>query len=154
MDQVLEIEPGAGRDAYLPLLDLADVELVVRTYYQRGDLFAFLVEGVAAGVILVLGEDEIREFKAVAVAESLQGQGVGRRMMRAVMDELRARGVRRVELMTGTCGIGQIAFYQKVGMRMTRIERDRFTAATGYPGLMYENGIRLRDAVWFDIELT
>jgi ribosomal protein S18 acetylase RimI-like enzyme len=74
-------------------------------------------------------------------------------MLRAVISALGAAGVRRLELMTGNSGIGQIAFYQKAGFRLLRIERDRFTPERGYPTPIHENGIRLRDALWFDLDL-
>jgi hypothetical protein len=55
---------------------------------------------------------------------------------------------------TGNSGIGQIAFYQKAGFRMWKIERDFFSEARGYPPDLEENGIPLRDMIWFDRELA
>jgi ribosomal protein S18 acetylase RimI-like enzyme len=93
------------------------------------------------------------ELKAVAVAPELQGRGVGRRMLALVLAELRAAGVRRVTVGTASCSIGQLAFYQKAGFRVHRIEREFFSAARGYPQGLEENGIPLRDMVWMDQEL-
>ena len=45
-------------------------------------------------------------LKAVAIAPELQGQGIGKRMLAAVLEDLRARGVRRVIVGTGNAGIG------------------------------------------------
>jgi hypothetical protein len=36
---------------------------------------------------------------------------------------------------------------------LLRIERDFFSPARGYPAVMEDNGIRLRDMVWMDLEL-
>ena len=93
------------------------------------------------------------ELKAVAVAPELHGQGVGQRMLALVLAELRAAGVRHVTVGTGNSGIGQLAFYQKAGFRLSRIERDFFSPARGYPEGLEENGIPLRDMVWMDQEL-
>jgi ribosomal protein S18 acetylase RimI-like enzyme len=148
---------GPERDAYLPLFHLADdsVEQLL-AYYQTGTLFALDTRtGERIGIVLALDEpDGSVELKAVAVDESLQGNGVGTRMLLAVLDELRAGGVRRVVVGTSSSGIGQLAYYQKAGFRLARIERDFFSLDRGYPEGILENGIPLRDMVWMDQELA
>jgi len=104
------------------------------------------------GIVLAIPDGDSVELKAVAVAEECQGQGVGSAMLRAVLDALRERGVRRVTVGTGNPGIGQLAFYQKAGFRLASIERDFFTPERGYPADLEENGIPLRDMVWMDLE--
>lgn len=150
------IPPGPERDAFMPLLLLADdSETQVRSYYQHGDLFALRgPDGTALGMTLAIPEpDGSVELKAVAVDPALHGRGVGQRMLAAVLAELRQRGVRRVIVGTGTSGIGQLAFYQKAGFRFWKVERDFFTPARGYPEGLEENGIPLRDMIWMDQEL-
>jgi ribosomal protein S18 acetylase RimI-like enzyme len=148
---------GAERDAYLRLFHLADdsVEQVLG-YYQTGTLFALdTPDRRAVGIVLAIDEpDDAVELKAVAVDESLHGQGVGTRMLLAVLQELRARGARRVVVGTSSAGIGQLAYYQKAGFRLARIERDFFSAERGYPEGILENGIPIRDMVWMDRDLA
>jgi ribosomal protein S18 acetylase RimI-like enzyme len=104
-------------------------------------------------MILAIPEpDGAVELKAVAVAPERQGQGIGSRMLRAVLDDLRARGVRKVIVGTANAGIGQMAYYQKAGFRLVRIERDFFSPERGYPPNMEENGIPLLDMVWMEQE--
>jgi hypothetical protein len=43
-----------------------------------------------------------------------------------------------------------LRFYQRIGFRLVRIERDAFTAAAGYPPDLFVDGIRLLDRVWLD----
>jgi hypothetical protein len=74
-------------------------------------------------------------------------------MLAAVLAHLKARGVKRVVVGTGNCGIGALAYYQKAGFRLWKIERDFFSPARGYPAGLEENGIPLRDMVWMDQEL-
>lgn len=141
----------------MPLLLLADdSESEVHAYYQTGDLYTLRdASGAALGMTLVIPDgDEYAELKAVAVDASRHGQGVGKRLLAAVLAELKARGVRHVTVGTGNSGIGQLAFYQKAGFRLSRIERDFFSPARGYPADLEENGIPLRDMVWMDQELT
>jgi len=152
------IAPGPERERYLDLLLLADEsEQQVRSYMNDGDLYVFMAGGGdAVGMILAIPEldnDGAVELKAVAVAPERQGQGVGSRMLRAVLDDLRGRGVRRVIVGTGNAGIGQLAYYQKAGFRLARIEHDFFSPEKGYPAGMEENGIPLLDMVWMEQEL-
>lgn len=140
----------------MPLLLLADdSEAQVHSYCQQGDLYTLRGDaGQVLGVVLAIPHaGSVVELKAVAVAPEMQGQGVGQRMVALVLSELMAAGVRRVTVGTASCGIGQMAFYQKAGFRLWRIERDFFTVERGYADGITENGIPLRDMVWMDQEL-
>jgi len=153
---LISVPPGTERERFLPLLLLADESLEqVRSYMQRGELHAFVGhDGVAVGIVLTLpAEQNSVELKAVAVDTTQQNRGIGRRMLAAVIDELRRSGVRRAIVGPANAGIGQLAYYQKAGFRLLRIERDFFAPARGYPAVMEDNGIRLRDMVWMDLEL-
>lgn len=160
--ELVTVAAGPAREAYLPLLLLADeAEPQVRSYYQTGDLFALRPASAAAdteaiGMVLVVphGAADAVELKAVAIAPAWQNQGRGQQMLGLVLAELLRRGVRQVVVGTGNSGIGQLAFYQKAGFRLSHIERDFFTPARGYPADLAENGIPLRDMVWMDQELS
>jgi ribosomal protein S18 acetylase RimI-like enzyme len=151
------VPAGSERDAYLSLFHLADDSAdQVLSYYQTGTLFALDgPDGRPVGIVLAIGEtDESVELKAVAIDESLHGQGLGTYMLLAVLDQLRARGVRRVVVGTSSSSVGQLAYYQKAGFRLARIERDFFTPERGYPDGLVENGIPVRDMVWMDQQLA
>jgi ribosomal protein S18 acetylase RimI-like enzyme len=152
---LISVPPGTDRERFLPLLLLADESLEqVRSYMQRGELYAFVGHDAVVGIVLTLpAEHSSVELKAVAVDTTQQNRGIGRRMLAAVIEELRRRGVRRAIVGTANAGIGQLAYYQKAGFRLLRIERDFFSPARGYPAVMEDNGIRLRDMVWMDLEL-
>ena len=61
-------------------------------------------------------------------------------MLTALLERLRASGVKRVIVGTSSSGIGQLAYYQKAGFRLWKIERDFFSAERGYPEGGEENG--------------
>lgn len=153
---LISVAAGVERERFLPLLLLADESLQqVRSYIDHGDLFAFVErDGATVGIVLTIPEaDGSVELRAVAVDEARQNLGIGSRMLAAVLDELRRRGVPRAVVGTANAGIGQLAYYQKAGFRLLRIERDFFSPARGYPAVMEDNGIRLRDMVWMDLDL-
>jgi Acetyltransferases len=153
---LITVPPGAQRERFLPLLLLADESLAqVRSYMHSGDLYAFVGQDeVAVGIVLTIAAEHSEvELKAVAVDTTQQNRGVGRQMLAAVIEALRRRGVRRAIVGTANAGIGQLAYYQKAGFRLLRIERDFFSPARGYPAVMEDNGIRLRDMVWMDLDL-
>ncbi len=147
------VPAGKDRDAYLPLLYLADDSVAeVSGYYQTGDLYVMdSASGTPMAIVLAIPKDDDSvELKAVAVDASLHGQGIGKRILASVIDSLRSKGVRRIVVGTGKSGIGQLAFYQKAGFRLWKIERDFFSPERGYPEGLEENGIPLRDMVWMD----
>lgn len=150
------VPAGSERDVYLPLLLLADdSESEVRAYYQRGDLYSFDDrDHRPLGVTLAIPRvDGSVELKAVAVDADRQGEGIGRRMLAAALADLGSRGVTHVVVGTANSGVGELAFYQKCGFRLWKIERDFFTPARGYPDGLAENGILVRDMVWMDQHL-
>jgi hypothetical protein len=71
-----------------------------------------------------------------------------------VVDLARSEGRATLVVATAAADIGNLRFYQRLGFRMRSIERDAFTAATGYaPGIVID-GIELRDRVWLDRTVT
>jgi ribosomal protein S18 acetylase RimI-like enzyme len=152
------VAPGPERELHLPLLLLADEPEPLRGYLQDGNLYVLRTgEGDPVGVTHVMTYDadpETVELKAVAIAQTRHNQGFGRRMLAMVLDDLRSRGTRRVVVGTSNAGIGEIAFYQKAGFRLWRIERDYFTPEKGYDPNDRHNGLPHRDMVWFDQDLT
>ena len=154
---LVSVPPGTERERFLPLLLLADEsEQEVRRDMHSGELYAFVGhDDVAVGIVLTIPgrQQGSVELRAVAVDTAYQNRGIGRRMLAAVIDELRRQGARRAVVGTANAGIGQLAYYQMAGFRLLRIERDFFSPARGYPAVMEDNGIRLRDMVWMDLEL-
>jgi ribosomal protein S18 acetylase RimI-like enzyme len=152
------VRPGPEREAFVPLLLLADAEPQVRAYLQHGDLYALRgADGRPLGVTLVQfdpAEPGMAELRAVAIDPTQHNRGLGRRMLASVLADLRARGFRRSVVGTSNAGIGQIAFYQKAGFRLWRIERDYFTPQKGYDPDERENGLPHRDMIWFDQDLA
>jgi ribosomal protein S18 acetylase RimI-like enzyme len=153
---LVQVPPGPAREAWVPLLELADEPEPLRAYLQDGELLGFVTRGGTprAGILVVDEAPGVAELRAVAVAEAEQGRGVGTQLVAAVLDVLAARGVERVRVGTASSGVRQLAFYQRCGFRLSHVERDYFTAEKGYPPGLSEHGIPVRDMVWMDRTLA
>jgi ribosomal protein S18 acetylase RimI-like enzyme len=152
---LVTVEPGTARDAWMPLLELADEPEPLRQYLNEGVLYGIVSEetGKPLAAVLVTGIDtHIVELRAVAVDEDEQGRGLGTWIVAEVCERLR-RAERRVVVGTASSGVRQLAFYQRLGFRLTHVERDFFTPDRGYPVGLSENGIPTRDMVWMELGL-
>jgi len=153
LSPIRSVPAGVERDRYLPLLYLADDSVAqVHSYYQLGDLYALDdAAGSPGAIVLAIAQPGGSvELKSVAVATPLQGQGFGTRMLAAVLDDRRQRRTRRVIVGTRRSSIRPLAFYQRAGFRVWKVERDFFSPARGYPNELEENGIPVRDMLWLD----
>ena len=93
------------------------------------------------------------ELKNMAVIPDRRGTGVGRALVRAALLGSAAEGWSRMVVATATADIGNLRFYQRLGFRFVSVDRDAFTASTGYPDPVVIDGIALRDRVWLSQEL-
>jgi ribosomal protein S18 acetylase RimI-like enzyme len=154
--EIVAIASGPDRERWVPLLSLADEEEPLRRCLQDGALHGVVERGTGrprAAVLVIDRRDGSAELRTVVVAEADQGTGLGSWLVAEACRVLRASGVRRVVVGTASSGVRQLAFYQRLGFRLSRIERDFFTPARGYPPDLSENGISSRDMVWMDRSL-
>jgi N-acetylglutamate synthase-like GNAT family acetyltransferase len=96
--------------------------------------------------------DEV-ELRSMAVVEQRQRTGIGRALVARAVAECRAEDVRTLLVATASADTGNLRFYQRLGFRMLRIERDAFTTADGYRDGLTIDGIPLRDRVWLTLAL-
>lgn len=87
-------------DTYAPQRRLLSKETV--TLYESVQEFTVAVdegEVVGCGALHILWED-LAEVRTVAVAEHLRGQGIGARILDAIIDRARVIGVKRIFCLT------------------------------------------------------
>jgi len=89
------------------------------------------------------------ELKNMAVRPDHQGRGVGRALVAEALARAADDGYAEMIVATAAADIGNLRFYQRVGFRLSAVERDAFTPETGYPEPIAIDGIPLRDRVWF-----
>lgn len=104
---------------------------------------------VGACVAGLMGEQTAEIFN-IAVAPSHQQRGIGSGLLRFVLASLAGKGVRRVELGTGSFG-HQLIYYQRHGFRVHAVLKDHFLAH--YPEPLMEHGIQHKDMLRLSLEL-
>jgi GNAT superfamily N-acetyltransferase len=95
----------------------ADLDNIAATYADGVFLVARLGEElVGTGALLAEGR-EIGRVVRMSVARKQRRQGVGRRLLQALLAAARARGYRRVVLETTATWQDAVAFYSEQGFR-------------------------------------
>jgi len=151
-DVRIEIHHGS-RDSLRALFELAeDSAAELDSYIEAGRVLVARSGSDVIGHLQLTGTGDPgrAEIKNMAVTETRQGQGIGRRLVQAAVDLVAAEAVTTLLVATAAADIGNLRFYQRQGFRMRSVERDAFTPATGYPAGLLIDGIELRDRVWLD----
>lgn len=138
---------SAGEQPPMELLLLADPSVkLVEEYLKRGECFVANLDNVIVGeYVLLPTRPETVEIVNVAVAETHQGRGIGKRLVQHAIQTAAMLGYKTIEIGTGNSGVGQLALYQKCGFRMTGIDKDFFVRH--YEEAIFENGIQVVDMV-------
>ena len=92
------------------------------------------------------------EVKSLAVRENRQGTGIGRRLMEQAVAVCREDNFSVLLVATAAADTRALRFYQRLGFRFVRVERDVFTPEAGYPPIEVD-GVPLRDRVWLSLTL-
>ena len=144
------------RDTLRPLFELAeDSPTELDGYIDRGRILVARDEtGAVVGHLqLVPAEAEEVEIKSIAVRKESRLQGVGSELVERAVAVSRSDGARTVTVATATADVDNLRFYQRCGFRAASIERDAFTPSRGYPPGLAVDGIPVRDAIRFELEL-
>ena len=123
------------------------------SYLDAGQVLVALAgDRVVGHLQLVDAHDAQRsEIKNMAVEPSFRGRGVGRTLIKAAVDLVRAQRRSMLVVATAAADIDNLRFYQRTGFRIRSVERDAFTPGKGYPPHSSLDGIELRDRVWLDL---
>jgi GNAT superfamily N-acetyltransferase len=144
------------RGALRRLFDLAeDSPEQLERYLHLGRVLVAVENGSIVGHLQIVdGHDAGElELQGMAVAEHRRRRGVGRALVERAIVECQASGARTLLVATAAADIGNLRFYQRMGFRLLRVERDAFAAAEGYPDGIVIDGIPLRDRVRLSVSL-
>lgn len=129
----------------LDILLIADPEeAAINVYRERCRGFSVYMQGALIGALLV--EIDAKHCSAelfnIAIYEQYQGKGFGGVLLDETLALLSKKGIKRVELGTGTFGY-QLSFYQRHGFRVDSIVKNFFL--DNYDEPIYEHGIQHKD---------
>lgn len=135
------------------MLLLADPSrTVVDTYIDRGQLYVAVIDQTIVGVMVLLDtRPGTIEIVNIAVAEEWQGRGIGKALLQHAVFQGRQQGASTLEIGTGNSSLNQLGLYQRMGFRMTGIDRGFFTRH--YEEKIVENGIPCVDMIRLAMEL-
>ena len=155
-DETLRIalHEGSRHDLW-PLFELADDSLVaIREYLDQGVVHVASSGGTLLGHSQVLPVEEgIYELRSLAVIPGLRRRGLGTRLVARSASWVRARSGDRLVAATPSADLDVLGFYQRLGFRVFRVDRDAYGPGHGYSDSLVTNGIRVRDRVWLELEL-
>ncbi|WP_025784562.1 GNAT family N-acetyltransferase [Sporosarcina sp. D27] len=131
----------------MDLLLLADPSIkMIEEYVEKGDCFvAESNQRIIGAYVLLQTSSGHVELMNVAVAEDLQGRGIGKKLVLDAIQVAGSHGYTTLHVATGNSSIGQLALYQKCGFRIVGVEPDHFVVH--YPEAIFENGIQCRDRI-------
>jgi ribosomal protein S18 acetylase RimI-like enzyme len=128
---------------------------------EPGDgLLALDAAGVPVGIVTwsIEAAGDAAEVRAITVAGSFRGRGIGRALLDASALALRAAGVSRAWLVTTNDNLGALALYQKAGWRLAALRRGAIDDARRRlkPGIpeIGQHGIPLRDELELELDLA
>ena len=148
---VVELFRGS-RSELLALFAQADDSLrEIHSYIELGEVLVARRAQQIIGHVQTIANGADREIKSVAVIETQRGQHIGSDLVHAALERAFSAGATRVLVATATADIDNLRFYQRLGFRMDRVERDAFSADRGYGGVEVDS-IPVRDRVWFSID--
>jgi GNAT superfamily N-acetyltransferase len=145
-----------SRDELADLFALADDSAAaVRAYRDLGRVLVARDGAAVIGHLQLAAVDGagVAEVKSMAVREDRQGAGIGRMLLERAIAVCREEGRPVLVVATAAADVGVLRFYQRLGFRLLRVERDAFTPDAGYPAIEID-GIALRDRVWLSLSLS
>lgn len=135
---------------YIELLLLADEqESMIDRYLERGDLFVLDDNGVKAVCVVTDEGDGVCELKNIAVTPDSQRQGYGKKLITHLLSHYAGKYTRMI---VGTGDVpSSVRFYKRCGFEPSHRIENFFT--DNYDHLMIEDGILLKDMVYFKREM-
>lgn len=124
----------------------------VEDYTRRGMCFgAYESETIVGVSVLLRTRPFTMELVNLAVEESRQNRGIGKRLIRHAVETARGAGCTVLEVGTGNAGIAQLALYQRSGFSIDSIDKDFFSRH--YREKIIENGIECRHMIRLKMDL-
>lgn len=145
----------SGEELPFDLLLLADETIdAIEKYIYDSEVYKVWVPGhpqpVAVFALYPVSISEV-EIKNIAVAESMQGRGLGSYLLTKIKAIAASASYKTIIVGTPDTSSLQIRFYEKNGFLRFDVRKDFFLK--NYPEPIIEDGVLLRDMAMLRIEL-
>ena len=151
MEIIRELKPNEPKPLELFLIADPDIN-VIQSYVAKSKCIVLEQNDEIIGTYLLLPtRPHTVELVNIAIKESKQGNGYGKKLVKHAVDTARELGYKIIEVGTGNSSIRQIGFYQKCGFEIIGIDKEYFIKHYKEP--IYENGIQCKDMVRMKQEL-
>ena len=128
------------------LLEADPSKNLVTHYFKRSFTFEVIKNNELVGIIVLIEtRPETLEVVNVSVHPDYQNQGIGQEILQFAINYGREHHFIVLEIGTGSTSFSQLYLYQKLGFRMTSIDKDFFLLH--YEEEIIENGLVLKDMV-------
>ena len=125
---------------------------LIDAYLPRSQAYRLTVRDQIVGICLLQVNEQTGEIMNIAVEPAYQGQGLGKALLRHVIEAARQQELERLIIKTGNSGIGQIALYQQQGFELIGVNYNYFLQV--YPNPIWENGIQCKHQLVFALTLS
>ena len=141
-----------NEDIPIDLLLLSDPsEEVILEYINSSVKFIARYNTKIVGALLLLKtRPRTMEIMNISVYEEHQNKGIGKQLIKAVIEYSKANKIKKLEIGTGNPGVVQMMLYQKCGFRIVGVEFDYFRK--NHEERIFENGIECRDMIRMEME--
>ena len=150
----IALHEGSRRELW-SLFELADGSATaIGEYLDHGVVHVATSGATAVGHSQVIEvEPGICELRSLAVLPGHRQKGLGTRLVARSVSWLRERSVLRLVVGFPAANLDVLGFYQRLGFRLLRVDRDAYGPELGYSEELHTNGIRVRDRVWLELGL-
>ncbi len=150
LQEIREIEGDIEKNAYLPLLLLADEEeKMIEKYLYQGRLYALFIPEKIGVIVVTQEEERVFEIKNLGILPEYQGKGYGKTLIQHIEGSYQSLGD---TLLVGTGDSPlTVPFYIKCGFTYSHRIKNFFT--DHYEKPIIEAGKRLIDMVYYKKDL-
>lgn len=138
-----------GDEEELPfdlLLTADPSKRLIDDYCKRGFTYILKIEDNIIGTLVLLPtRPDTIEIVNIAIDEKEQGLGYGKYLLNFAIEEAIREDFRTVEIGTANSSLKQLSLYQKIGFKISHIDKDFFIRHYEEP--IFENNIQCVDMI-------
>lgn len=125
---------------------------MINKYIKTSTFYVAKIQNEVVGIIGISKiNDNLNEIVNIAVKLEYQNKGVGKKLIKHVIQKSKKDNIREIEIGTGNSSLGQLSLYQKIDFRMKKIEVNYFSQ--NYTQKIFENGIECLDEIILRLKL-